>query len=205
MPLLIQSLTSYERYEGFHRQISVRKSALVTRGWGLVPLHTCTSLECEQWPLKGFSKANLRDAFGCDAASRNKSKARLMTNAETVKFHQTSRSQKQKKSNGDVIPTGFVNISSFLSGPGFRPGRRLLKGKVRNQWKRHVFLSQNDLWSGCTSVGFREAATNGRTEKDHSTKAEVLSYSKTKEVHRFRQPIGPNGAQTRNPWSQPHV
>lgn len=119
----------------------MRKSALVTRGWGLVPLHTCTSLECEQWPLKGFSKANLGDAFGCDAASRNKSKARLMTNTETVKFHQTSRSQKQKqkKSNGDVIPTGFVNISSFLSDPGFRPGRRLLKGKVRNLWKRHVF------------------------------------------------------------------
>lgn len=30
----------------------MRKSALVTRGWGPRPLHTLTSLECEQWPLQ---------------------------------------------------------------------------------------------------------------------------------------------------------
>lgn len=77
----------------------MRKSALVTRGWGLVPLHTCISLECEQWPLKGISKANIGDAFVCDSASQNKSNARLIANAKTIKFNQTSVSQKQKRAN----------------------------------------------------------------------------------------------------------
>lgn len=55
----------------------MRKSALVTRGWGLVPLHTCTSLAREQWPLKGTPKANIGDAFVCDAASRKTSEGKL--------------------------------------------------------------------------------------------------------------------------------
>lgn len=32
----------------------MRKSALVTQGWGPGPLHTLTSLECEQWPLQNL-------------------------------------------------------------------------------------------------------------------------------------------------------
>lgn len=187
----------------------MRKSALVTRGWGLVPLHTCTSLECEQWPLKGFSKANLGDAFGCDAASRNKSKARLMTNTETVKFHQTSRSQKQKqkKSNGDVIPTGFVNISSFLSDSWLPTRTPVIERKGEESVEKACFFSHRTTFGVDVPVLVSEKQqTNGRrTEKDHSTKAEVLSYSKTKEVQRFSQPIGPNGASTPNPWSHPHV
>lgn len=170
----------------------MRKSALVTRGWGPRPLHTLTSLECEQWPLQVLRHISEVHLYPYNADPSQKLDYRqvlcLFTqHQEPVQLNRASVLHGKKCIKHDMTPIckhfPFLYFAQFSACAFNQDTRFFFSIKLRNMWERHVFvhiLLQNNLWSWQASVCFREAATKqSLTKQVHSKKVRAFNYRVT--------------------------
>lgn len=154
----------------------------MTRGWGLVPLHTCTSLACEQWPLKGTSKANIGDAFVCDAASWKTSKDSstrdkpLLSRPALIPSNWTRRGKKKKKEQTwQDTERNCKHFAFWLLLSARTPSRSLRKGR---------FLFREQPLGSTRQCLFQRSGHRSEHEQKngHSSKANASSHSKAKKT-----------------------